>query len=168
MSELETERLQLRQFRDSDLDALARMSSDPEVMRFIGEGKAQDRDDVWRGIAQHLGHWQLRGYGNWAAVDKATGECVGRIGLWNPEGWPGLEVGWLLARSHWGRGLATEGGRAARDWAFATLGADRLISVIHPDNTASIRVAERLGETFERPSEIRGTPVVIYGMSRPS
>ena len=168
MSELETDRLQLRQFRDSDLDALARMSSDPEVMRFIGEGKAQDRDDVWRGIAQHLGHWQLRGYGNWAAVDKATGECVGRIGLWNPEGWPGLEVGWLPARSHWGRGLATEGGRAARDWAFATLGADRLISVIHPDNTASIRVAERLGETFERPSEIRGTPVVIYGMSRPS
>ena len=168
MSELETERLLLRQFRDSDLDAMARMSSDPDVMRFIGEGKPQDRADVWRGIAQHLGHWQLRGYGNWAAVDKATGECVGRIGLWNPEGWPGLEVGWLLARSHWGRGLATEGGRAARDWAFATLDADHLISVIHPDNTPSIRVAERLGETFERPSEIRGTPVLIYGMSRPS
>ena len=167
MSELETDRLLLRQFRDSDLDALARMSSDPDVMRYIGEGKVQHRDDAWRAMAQHLGHWQLRGYGNWAAVEKASGECVGRIGLWNPEGWPGLEVGWLLARSHWGRGLATEGGRAACDWAFATLGADRLISVIHPDNTASIRVAERLGETFERHFELRGTPVLIYGMSRP-
>jgi len=168
VAELETDRLLLRQFRSGDLDAFARMSRDPDVMRFIGQGKPQSRDDVWRAIALHLGHWQLRGYGNWAAVEKASGECVGRIGLWNPEGWPGLEVGWLLARSHWGRGLATEGGRAARDWAFATLGIDHLISVIHPDNTASIRVAERLGETFERRSEIRGTPVLIYGTSRPA
>ena len=119
------------------------------------------------GIATHLGHWVLRGYGNWAAEEKATGECIGRIGLWNPEGWPGLEVGWMLARSHWGRGLATEGGRAALNWAFDVLGAERVISVIHPDNAASIRVAQRLGETFERPSNIRGTSVVIYGVTAP-
>jgi RimJ/RimL family protein N-acetyltransferase len=168
VSDLETDRLLLRQFRERDVDALARMSRDREVMRYIGEGKLPNRDDVWRAMALHLGHWQLRGYGNWAAVDKATGECVGRIGLWNPEGWPGLEIGWLLARSHWGRGLATEGGLAAREWAFATLGVDRLISVIHPENTASIRVAERLGETFERHFQLRDTPVVIYGVSRPS
>ena len=167
MSELETDRLLLRQFREDDLDAMVRLGSDADVMRFIGDGKVQMREDVWRGIATHLGHWVLRGYGNWAAVEKATDECIGRIGLWNPEGWPGLEVGWLLARSHWGRGLATEGGRAALDWAFGVLGAERVISVIHPDNAASIRVAERLGETFERPSDIRGTPVVIYGVNRP-
>jgi RimJ/RimL family protein N-acetyltransferase len=168
VSDLETDRLLLRQFRERDVDALARMSRDREVMRYIGEGKLPNRDDVWRAMALHLGHWQLRGYGNWAAVDKATGECVGRIGLWNPEGWPGLEIGWLLARSHWGRGLATEGGLAAREWAFATLGVDRLISVIRPENTASIRVAERLGETFERHFQLGDTPVVIYGVSRPS
>ena len=72
---------------------------------------------------------------------------MGRIGLWNPKGWPGLEVGWLLARSRWGEGLATEGGRRALAWAFDMLAADHVISLIRPENVASIRVAEKLGES---------------------
>lgn len=117
-------------------------------------------------MALYLGHWELRGYGLWAAVEKATGRLVGRLGLWNPEGWPGLEVGWLLERASWGRGLATEGGRAALAHAFERLGASRVISVIHPDNAPSIGVAERLGETFERTAHVNGFDVLIYAIDR--
>lgn len=164
---LETERLILRQFQQSDLDAYAEMCADPEVMRYIGEGKPLDRAGAWRVMATHLGHWQLRGYGLWALEEKATGRLMGRAGLWNPEGWPGLEAGWLLHRPYWGRGFATEAGRAAMDAAFRVLGVDHVISIIHPANAASIRVAERLGETFERTTVLNGTEVRIYGIHRP-
>jgi RimJ/RimL family protein N-acetyltransferase len=117
-------------------------------------------------MATFVGHWSLRGYGLWAVEERATGKFIGRIGLWNPEGWLGLEVGWLLDRAWWGRGLATEGARAALDYAFATLGADHVISVIHPENTRSIRVAEKIGERFEREHDFDGNPALIYGISR--
>jgi len=86
----------------------------------------------------------------------------------NPEGWPGLEVGWLVARSHWGRGLATEGGRASLAHAFETLGVDHVISLIRPDNAASIRVAEKLGERPEGEFDLFGEKTLVYGIARPS
>lgn len=164
--EMETERLILRQFRESDLDAFAEICANPEVMRFIGEFKPLDRMSTWRIIATHLGHWQLRGYGMWAVEEKATGKLVGRVGLWNPEGWPELEVGWMLDRAYWGRGFASEAGRASIDAAFRTLGVNHLISIIHPENAASMRVAERVGETFERTWTFHGLELQIYGLSR--
>lgn len=163
---LETERLRLRAFREDDLDAFADIYADPEVMRFIGEGSTTDRTGTWRTMSLLLGHWALRGYGIWAAEEKESGALVGRIGLWNPEGWPGLEVGWLLARSHWGRGLATEGGRRALAFAFEELGADHVISLIRPANAASIRVAERLGERHEGTTRILGDEALVYGIDR--
>jgi hypothetical protein len=85
-----------------------------------------------------------------------------------PEGWPGLEVGWFLDRARWGHGFATEAGLAALDWAFRELDAEHLVSVIHPKNAASIRVAERLGERFERALVLEGgIEVVVYGRRRP-
>lgn len=163
---LETERLRLRAFRAADLDAFAAIYADPEVMRFIGEGRVAERESAWRTMSLLLGHWQLRGYGIWAAEEKDTRVLVGRIGLWNPEGWPGLEVGWLLARSCWGRGLATEGGRRALAYAFDELGADHVISLIRPGNAASIRVAEKLGERREGTTEILGDEALVYGIRR--
>lgn len=124
------------------------------------------RAQAWRTMALFTGHWTLRGYGLWATEERATGRFIGRIGLWNPEGWPGLEVGWLLDRQVWGRGFATEGGRAALDHAFTVLGVDHVISVIDPDNIRSIRVAERIGERFEREYSLDGRPTVIYGITR--
>jgi RimJ/RimL family protein N-acetyltransferase len=168
MVTLETERLILRPFRQEDLDAHARICADAEVMRFIGDGRTLTWAETWRQMAFFLGHWQLRGYGPWAAELRQGGAFVGRVGLYNPEGWPGLEVGWLLDRAFWGRGLATEGGRAALDFAFTALGAGRVISVIHPSNARSIRVAERLGERFERRDTVNGIDVVIYGIDRPA
>jgi RimJ/RimL family protein N-acetyltransferase len=167
MVTVETERLLLRPFRDDDLDEYAAIVGDAEVMRFVGDGHAVDRNEAWQGMAQALGHWQLRGYGLWALEERSTGALVGRSGLYNPEGWPGLEVGWVLAQSCWGRGYATEAGRASLEWAWSELHADHVISVIHPDNSASIRVAERLGETFERTITLKGTQASVYGIDRP-
>jgi RimJ/RimL family protein N-acetyltransferase len=167
MVTLETEGLLLRPFREQDLDAYARICADAEVMRFLGDGRTLSRAEAWRQMAFFLGHWRLRGYGLWAAVLKETGALVGRIGLHNPEGWPGLEVGWVLDRAVWGRGLATEGGRAALDYAFTALKADHVISVIQPGNARSIRVAERLGERFERRDAPNGIEVSVYGIRRP-
>jgi RimJ/RimL family protein N-acetyltransferase len=166
MTSLETERLRLRQFREDDLDQYAAIVADPETMTYM-EGP-RDRARAWMDIAWCLGHWQLRGYGLWAAEEKASGTLIGRIGLLYPEGWPSLEVGWLVARSHWGRGLATEGGRASLDYAFHTLKADHVISLIRPDNVASIRVAEKLGARPERRIELFGDEALIYGVARPA
>lgn len=162
--QLENERLVLRALEPSDLDAYAAMYGDSAVMRYIENGRPLDRAAAWRSMAVHLGHWRLRGYGQWALVERASGELVGRAGLWHPEGWPGLEVGWLLARRHWGRGFATEGARAALAHAFDVVGAERVISVIRPDNTPSIRVAERLGERYERTIDLRREPAHVYAV----
>ena len=109
---LETARLLLRQFEERDLDAYAAMSADPEVMRYIADGQTASRAIAWRSMAFFRGHWALRGYGMYVAEEKASGTFLGRIGLFNPEGWPGLEVGWVLAREHWRNGFASEGAAA--------------------------------------------------------
>ena len=105
---LETERLKLRQFVEADLDA-SRMCADPETMRYIGLGTTLSRADAWRSMAMFLGHWQLRGYGMWAVEEKGTGAFLGRIGLHYPEGWPAIEVGWLLDRRPGARGWRLRG-----------------------------------------------------------
>jgi RimJ/RimL family protein N-acetyltransferase len=166
--ELRTERLLLRGLRLGDLDAYAAMYRDPEVMRHLEDGGPLDRLAAWRSMAVHLGHWQLRGYGQWALEECASGEVVGRAGLWRPEGWPGLEVGWLLARPRWGQGFATEAGRAAIDYAFDVLGAEEVISLIRPENRLSIRVAERLGESYMRTIEVHGARADVYCIRHPS
>lgn len=162
---VETERLILRMFRESDTDAYAEMSADPEVMRFLG-GQPVPRAEAWRNMAMILGHWHLRGYGMWAVEEKESGEMVGRVGCWRPEGWPGLEVGWTLRRRFWGRGYATEAARAALTYAFTTLDQTRVISLIAPENVNSIRVAERLGEKPAGEWEIAGKKVMIYAVGR--
>lgn len=164
---IETERLLLRQFLETDLDLLARIYADPEVMRFIGDGRTLSREETWSWVAGALGHWVLRGYGLYAVEEKVTGNFIGRIGLINPEGWPGLEAGWLLGRQHWGRGYATEGAKAVVRMAYEDVGATHLISLIHPENEASIRVAQRLGAIRESTIGINGRDVHIYAYGGP-
>src|SRR5262249_33885673 len=131
--ELETERLLLRAWRESDYEAYARICADPEVMRFLG-GKAYTRLEAWRHMAYIVGHWQLRGFGHWAVEEKATGAFVGRIGVQDPEGWPAFEIGWTVAKERWGRGYATEGARRVLEHVFTDMGREHVISLIHPDN----------------------------------
>jgi hypothetical protein len=111
---LTTHRLTLRGFTATDLDALAPIYADPQVSRYIGDGTPADRTATWRALAGMLGHWQLRGFGMWALIERASGRLIGRAGLYNPEGWPGLEAGWLLARDRWGTGLPPR--PATRSW----------------------------------------------------
>ena len=163
---METERLVLRMFRETDTDPYAEMLGDPEVMRFLGGGGPMPRAEAWRNMAMVLGHWHLRGYGMWAVEEKASGEMVGRVGCWRPEGWPGLEVGWTLRRSFWGRGYATEAARASMNYAFGALAQTRVISLIAPENVNSIRVAERLGEKPVGEWDVFGTKVIVYAVGR--
>jgi RimJ/RimL family protein N-acetyltransferase len=127
---LETPRIRMPQFGESDWDAYAVMCADPEVMRHIGTGVVLTRDEAWRSIAGVLGHWQLRGYGMWALESKETGEFIGRVGFIDPPGWPGFELGWGLARAHWGRGYAIE---AARAGETQLLGATSLVYEVRAD-----------------------------------
>jgi RimJ/RimL family protein N-acetyltransferase len=161
---LETERLVLRGWRESDIEVEAAVSADPEVMRYLGG--VIGRDEAWRRMTLHAGHWLIRGYGNWAVEQRDSGALIGRVGLWRPEGWPGLEVGWRLVRSAWGSGYATEAARAAMEWAWANLEAEQLISLIHPENAGSMRVAGRLGMRRLREQDVLGQRAVIFGIDR--
>lgn len=155
-------------FRDSDLDAYAEMCGDPDVMRFLGDGYPFNRAEAWRNMALIVGHWQLRGFGMWAVEERGTGLLTGRVGCWQPEGWPGLEIGWTLRRGFWGRGYATEAALTALEYAFTRLGQSRVISLIRPENSPSIAVALRLGMRMEGSTEVMGRSVLMYGIDRPS
>ena len=105
-----------------------------------------------------------------SVIEKASGRWVGRVGPWQPEGWPGAEVGWGLERSAWGKGYATESAEAAIDWAFDALGWDDVIHCIDPGQRPSARVAERLGSARRGsaylPAPFDNEPVDIWGQSR--
>lgn len=165
--ELQTGRLRLRQFTEADLGQYAPMVADREVMRYIGTGAAMNRMEAWRSIAGILGHWQMRGYGMWALELKASGEFIGRAGFLNPEGWPGFELGWMLARAHWGKGYALEAARRALAYAFDDLGRERVISLIRPGNARSIRVAETLGERLAGEVRLMRAKALVYEVLRP-
>lgn len=145
---LETERLILRPPVKDDLDAYAELMGDPESARYLGG--VQARPAAWRGLASIAGSWSLLGFGMFSVVEKASGACIGRIGPWNPEGWPGTEVGWGLVRSAWGKGYATEAAVASIDWAFDALCWTEVIHTIDSANAPSKAVAERLGSRFMR------------------
>ena len=162
---LETEQLLLRPFKAEDSVAFAEIYSDPEMFRFIVGAQPLDRLEAWRTLAALAGHWALRGYGQWALVEKSTNQLVGRVGLSNPDGGWGNELVWHVRRSHWGRGYASEGAQAALDWAFGSLDLDRVISVIHPDNAASIRIARKLGMTHIRDEAIGDVSAPVYGLT---
>jgi RimJ/RimL family protein N-acetyltransferase len=161
---LETERLRLRAFRLSDFDDYAAMCGDPEVTRYLMTRFT--REQAWRHLAFLVGHWVLRGFGMWAVEEKETGAFVGRIGFAEPEGWPGFELAWTLTPRFWGRGYATEGARAALSYGFNVLRKDRVISLIHPENQPSIRLAGRLGEKLQGRAEILGKEHLVYGVER--
>lgn len=165
---LTTPRLMLRGFRDTDLDQFAAMLADPEIMRFKNSGQPASRAESWRGLVNVLGHWVLRGYGLFAVESLATGEFLGSVGLIQPEGWPGAELTWTIARPAWGQGYATEAAAAVRDWAFASQDFAQLISLIDTENVASIRVAEKIGMGFDRWGNWRGEPIHIYAIACPA
>jgi len=158
---LETPRLILRPFEERDCDALHEMLGDEECVRYTIEQPLQ-RWQTWRALASYLGHWQLRGYGPYAVVEKATGSMVGPVGLWFPIEWPEPEIKWCLARRFWGSGFATEAAMAVRDIAAQVLRRTRLISVIRSGNSRSQAVAHRIGGVYEKMIPFRGAVAEVY------
>jgi RimJ/RimL family protein N-acetyltransferase len=166
--QLETPRLLLRPPRGDDLDPWSEMMLDPVAARYIGG--TMPRAVSWRGLMTMIGAWHAQGFAMFSVFEKSTGRWVGRLGPWQPEGWPGCEIGWAIVRDCWGRGYATEGAVAATHWAFETLGWTGVIHSIAPENVASQRVAERLGSRNLGPGRLpqpyQDDVVDIWGQSR--
>lgn len=145
---LETDRLILRSPEKADAEAMIAFLMDDN--RSEGFGGYTNRSDSWRWFTLNVGHWHWHGYGYFTIQDKATGKPAGISGIWNPEGWPEPEVGWVVFDGFEGKGIAYEAAMRARQWAYEDLGFTTLTSNIVPGNTRSIRLAERMGATYER------------------
>lgn len=146
--ELETERLVLRPLAPGDAEDHIAMMGEAEMVPFLTPNNTpESRMDRWRQFASYLGHWQIRGFGWFSVFEKSSGDWVGRVGPWMPEGWPGLECGWSIRSAHWGKGYAPEAAIAAIRWAFDQYPSlDRIISLIDPKNHNSQAVAKKIGE----------------------
>lgn len=169
--QIETERLLLRLPRLEDVDDMLEFVADDEVMRWIG-GEAGDRAATVESVERWIARWERDGVGAFSVL--LDGHEIGRVGLlvWDTRTWETasyeeagehaqMELGWALARRHWGHGYATEAARATREWVYAEREVERLISLIAPDNVRSIRVAEKLGampeqtiSTFHGPANV--------------
>jgi len=145
---LETGRLILRPPGAADFDAWAAMADDEIAMRYIG-GR-QQRSVAWRAFLSAAGAWAIQGFGMFSVIERRNHRWIGRIGPITPEGWPGTEVGWGLAREAWGQGYAVEAASAAMDFAVDTLGWTEVIHCIDPENVSSVKVAKKLGSTILR------------------
>lgn len=146
--QLETERLILRGPDAGDAEAMIAFLLDRE--RADGFGGYDHRGDAWRWFALNVGHWHLRGYGYFTIEMKDTGKPAGISGIWNPEGWPEPEIGWVVFEGFEGRGIAREAAERVRRYAYEDLGLKTLTSNIVPGNTRSIALAERMGASYER------------------
>jgi RimJ/RimL family protein N-acetyltransferase len=155
---IETERLILRRWQETDIEPNTAMLADPVSARFItSDGKpVTEAFFGWRNAAVMAGHWALHGFGMFVVEEKQTGHFVGRVGPWWPAGWPGLEVGWGIASPFRGKGYAIEAAAASIDWVFAQFTIDQIAHCIDRENFASQNVARRLGASIESEFDLFG------------
>ncbi len=164
---LETDRLRLRPYRLTDLDALAAMWGDREHVKYVG-GRTRNRDEIWIQLQRMIGSWGLIGFGYWVLEAREDDSVVGEAGFleglraMEPSHSGSPESGWSIAKHHWGRGLATEALEACLRWADAELSAPRTVCVIEDGHEASIRVAEKCGYTLVRDAMLGETEVGVY------
>jgi RimJ/RimL family protein N-acetyltransferase len=157
-----TDRLRFRRMEDADLDRMAALLGDPDVMRHYPRPRTRAEALDW--IRWNQRNYAEHGYGLWV-VETHEGEFVGDCGLtWQPVGGEQvLEVGYHVRTEHQGRGLATEAARACLELATGPVGAAHVVAIVNPANTPSRRVAEKIGMRLEQETEVRGLPVVVYG-----
>lgn len=151
---LRSDRLELRPFEMADVDAAHRVYGDAEVMRYVGEGGAVDREESTAMITGYRDHQARHGFAFWAVIERSTGELIGDAGL--EVNAHGVELGYTLGRAWWGHGLATEATQLWVDSAFGPLALDSLVALVDAGNPASARVLERLGFT-------EGSMLTAYG-----
>jgi RimJ/RimL family protein N-acetyltransferase len=164
---LETERLRLRELRLDDFEAVHAMWCEPLVYKHI-LGRASTREESWNGILRVNGHWKLLGYGFWAVEEKQSGKFVGDMGFADcrRDIIPSLdhtpELGWVLAKAYHGKGYATEALTVIVDWGDKNLKQKTTACIIAPENTASIRVAEKIGYREMALTTYKGDPTILY------
>ncbi len=161
---LETPRLILREFRQSDFASFITFHDDPVSTSVYG---AFTRAEVWRRMAAGLGHWQLRGFGPYALEHKDTGEYVGACGLWYPEGWADIEVGYGIHPKFRQQGYASEAVRRVREHGYKDHGFKKLVSYIQPSNTSSQAVAKSVGAVADGEFDMAGKIHIIYLHPKP-
>jgi len=143
---LETERLLIREFNEADEDILFKLNSDPDVMRYVGPGQVQIREQVQAGLGRLAKLYQDHpGYGSWATFDKELDEFVGAVLLIPYPETNEVEVGYRFNKEHWGRGYATESTKALIQYGFEKLGLKRIIAIAYPENKPSIHVMKKCG-----------------------
>lgn len=171
MREITTARLHLRPFTTDDVDAYAAIRSDPAVMRHLMGGEARAayaREDAERLVPAFAAQWDEVGYGPWAACRRRDGRLLGHLGLRHlPDVGGRTELLYMLERTAWGRGLATEGATAALDWAWANTDLTEVVAFALPANTASWRVMERVGMAFLGVRPVWGVDARWYRATRP-
>jgi RimJ/RimL family protein N-acetyltransferase len=169
---VETARLLLRVPVLDDANALMGIFWDPEVVeqkQVTLREPPGGLDRALKNTSDMLRQWELRGYGQWSVIEQATGDVIGVVGCYHPqEHWPGVDLGWVLHRSRWGHGFATEAATAALGWVWQYTRIERIVSLIAPDDHRSIRIATKIGERFERADvdPVHGEPVHVYTIAR--
>lgn len=163
---IDTARLRLRPWRDEDLDRLAQIYADPEVMRYIGPGTVANRAQTIRAIVRMRAVWDQHGFGMWAVEVADSGELIGRQGLGFLDQSPEIEIGYCLARDAWGHGYASESGRAVVRFAFEVVGLDHLAGITYPQNLASQRVLRKCGLVYVREIRYYDVDVHYFALTR--
>jgi RimJ/RimL family protein N-acetyltransferase len=176
---IETTRLLLRLPEAADAQALMEIHMDPEVLaqglvtltvngHVTSTAPTEGLSVAHRNIDRMLRHWKQYGYGQWSVVEKSSNNVIGCVGFYHREQQSEIEIGWIIRRSHWGNGFATEAARAAIDWTWRTTTVDHVISLIRSTDARSMRVAEKTGQRFEGEGiePISGENRSVFGIYR--
>lgn len=164
--EIETRRLRLRAFTPDDLDDLCVVFGDAEVMKYISGGKTRTREETKTGLLRTIEGFKKRGFGLWAVVAKNSERVIGYCGLIFLDDTPEIEVAYGLAKSHWGKGLATEAAQASLRYGFEELKLERIVAVVNPQNISSQRVLEKLGLRYTKDAHHYDTDLMYYEISK--
>jgi len=162
---IDTERLGLRTFREGDWRDLHEYYGDPECTKYTSRRPLKDYE-TWQKLAALVGHWELRNYGSYAVEEKHSGKVIGVVGLDYPLDWPEPEIQWGLVRKGWGQGYASEAVRAVKRMVSEYLPDLSLISLIHPENLSSMKLATAVGAHFEREYLFRDETWLIFRHSK--
>jgi len=164
---IETPRLTLRPFTLDDTKALYQILSVLDVLKYFPSSDPPDRERVQKLIQRQIDHWQEHGYGWWAVEPHADQQLIGWSGLQYLPDTDEIEIGFLLSKPYWGKGLATESAEEGLDFGFSTLGLQTIVGIVHPENIASQRVLEKIGLEFVKKAEYFGMDCYQYIIKHP-